>query len=236
MLLLPLAVGVWLSGPVVVHLPLGLFWLLGYFAFYAAGRWLRSRRRRRELTPLLVYGAAAVPPGVVTVVLAPHLVRWVPAFLPLLAASLWLTARRQERSLANDVVTVVAAGLMAPVAYDAGGGDDWAILWVAAGMLTGYFLGTVLYVKTMIRERGRAGYVRASVGYHVALAATAGWLAATGWQSWASVAVWLLLAGRAALGPALNRRRERPMRPVVVGVGEILASLVVTIVVLNGLP
>jgi len=74
-----------------------------------------------------------------------------------------LTARGAERSLGNDVVTVVAACLMAPVAYDAGGGDTLGPVWVAFGVLVAYFLGTVLYVKTMIRERGRPGYVHASV-------------------------------------------------------------------------
>ncbi|TVR20838.1 MAG: hypothetical protein EA387_11120 [Nitriliruptor sp.] len=163
MLALPVVVGVWLVGATWVHLALAAFWLVGYLAFDAASRWLRSRRRRRELTPLLVYGAATLPLGLLTLVFAPHLLRWVPLYLPLLAVSLWLTARGAERSLGNDVVTVVAACLMAPVAYDAGGGDTLGPVWVAFGVLVAYFLGTVLYVKTMIRERGRPGYVHASV-------------------------------------------------------------------------
>jgi len=236
MLTLPVVVGVWLGGPAWVHLSLAAFWLVGYLAFYAAGRWLRSRRRRRELPPVVVYGTAALPLGLVTLVLAPQLLRWVPVYLPLLAISLWLTARGAERSLTNDAVTVLAACLMAPVAVDAVGGADRGPVWVAFGVLLAYFLGTVLYVKTMIRERGRPGYVRASVAYHLAGAAGASWLVATGWQSWWLVAVWVLLAGRAALGPTVNRRRTRPLRPVVVGIGEIVASLLLTVVVLTGLP
>ena len=236
MLTLPVVAGVWLGGPGWVHLALGAFWLVGYLAFYAAGRWLRSRRRRRELPPVLAYGTATLPLGLLTLLLAPQLLRWVPIYLPLLAVSLWLTARGAERSLANDAVTVVAACLMTPVAVDAVGGDRWGPVWVAFGVLLAYFLGTVLYVKTMIRERGRRGYVRASVLYHLAGTAAATGLATTGWQSWWLVALWALLAGRAALGPALNRRRSRPLRPVVVGVGEIVASLLLTVVVLAGLP
>lgn len=236
MLTLPVVVGVWLAGPAWVHLPMAASWLLGYHAFYAAGRWLRSRRRRRELTPLLVYSTATLPLGLVTLALAPHLLRWVPVYVPLLAVSLWLTERGAERSLANDAVTVLAACLMAPVAFDAGGGVSWAPVWVAFGVLLAYFLGTVVYVKTMIRERGRPGYVRASVAYHLAGVAAVGGLVATGWQSWWSVLVWVLLAGRAALGPMVNRRRARPLRPAVVGVGEIVASLLLTVVVLAGLP
>lgn len=236
MLALPVFVGVWLAGPDWSHLPLAAFWLVGYLAYHATGRWLRARRRQRDLPPVVVYTSAAVPLGLLTLAAAPHLVRWLPVFLPLLAASIWLTLRGAERSLANDAVTVVAACLMTPVAFDAGDGNEWAASWVAFGVLTAYFLGTVLYVKTMIRERGRAGYLRASVAYHLAGVLVAGVLVATGWQSGWLVAVWLVLAARAGLGPAMNRRRDRPLRPVVVGVGEIVASVLVTVVLLAGLP
>ncbi len=91
MLALPVVVGVWLVGATWVHLALAAFWLVGYLAFDAASRWLRSRRRRREPTPVLVYGTATLPLGLLTLV------------------------------------------------------------------LVAYFLGTALYVKTMIRERGRPG-------------------------------------------------------------------------------
>lgn len=44
---------------------------------------------------------------------------------------------------------------------------------LAAALLLAYFFGTVRYVKTMIRERGRRGYVVASVGYHALITAVA---------------------------------------------------------------
>lgn len=238
MLLLPPTAGIVLAGVAWVHLPLTLFWLVGYLAFHATGRWLRARRRRRHLPPVLTYLAIASPLGLTTLLAAPHLARWLPAFLPLLAASLWWTFHGAERSLRNDAVTVVAACLMAPVAFDAGGGGEaagsWAALWVATGVLTAYFLGTVLYVKTMIRERGRRPYVLASVGYHAAGLLGAVWLAAAGRQGWGLVAVWGVLVARAFIGPAVNARRARPLRPVVVGVGEIVASAGVLVVTLVG--
>jgi hypothetical protein len=242
MLVLPLTAGIWLAGPAWVHLPLALFWVVGYLAFHAAGRWLRSGRRSRALAPLVVHGAVAAALGLVTLLAAPSMLRWAPAFLPLLALSLWWTARGAERSLRNDAVTVLAACLMAPVAFDAGMsgagvgvGDGWDGLWVTAGVLLSYFLGTVLYVKTMIRERGRRGYVVASVGYHLAGVLGAVWLVAAGWQRWWLVVLWVLLAGRALAGPGVNAGRDRPLRPVVVGVGEILASVAVLLTTLAGL-
>ncbi len=235
MLTLPVVAGVWLAGPAPVHVLLAGFWLVGYLAFYALGRWLRSRRRRRELTPLLVYGPLAAALGIATLAAAPHLVRWIAVFAPLLAASTALMLRRRERSLANDVVTILAAGLLTPVAYDAGGGSAWPVTWVATGVLTAYFLGTVPYVKTMIRERGSTGYLRGSLAYHLVGTAGALALVLAGWYSAWLVVVWVLLSVRASAMPALNARRQRPLRPVAVGVGEIVASVVVLVVVLAGL-
>jgi hypothetical protein len=234
MLVLPFVAGLWLAEPRWTHVPLFALWIVGYFAFFALGRWLRSRRKRRDLPPLLVYGAACVPLGLAVLALDPELVRWVPAFVPLLAASSWLMLRRQERSLANDAAVVLAACLMAPVAFAAGGGTDRAGLWVVFGVLVAYFFGTVLYVKTMIRERGRRGYVVASVGYHLVGALAAAALAAAGFASWWLSIVWLALAARAFAGPFANARRGRPLRPAVIGVGEIVASLLVTAVALAG--
>ncbi|MFO8076742.1 MAG: hypothetical protein R6T85_11565 [Egibacteraceae bacterium] len=109
-------------------------------------------------------------------------------------------------------------------------------LWDAAAVLLAYFLGTVLYVKTMIRERGRRGYVIASVAYHAAGTLGASVLAARGLQGWALTALWALLTLRALAGPALNARRRRALRPAVVGAGEIVASLALTVLALAGLP
>lgn len=236
MLTLPVVAGVWLVGPAPVHLLLAGFWFVGYLAFYALGRWLRSRRKPLERTPLLVYTAVAAPLGLATLLAAPQLLVFVPVFAPLLAVSAVLMLRRQERSLANDVVTVVAAGLMTPVAAVAAGGGDTVSIAVVTAALTAYFLGTVPYVKTMIRERGRVGYVRGSVAYHVLGTIGAVALVVAGWQSALLVVVWLVLTLRAAAMPAVNARRARPLRPVVVGVGEIVASLVVLVTVLSGLP
>ena len=62
-----------------------------------------------------------------------------------------------------------------------------------------YFTGTVLYVKTMIRERGNASYRRASVTYHVLA------LGAVAFLSIPIAAVFVLLLVRAAVLPRYRR-------------------------------
>jgi hypothetical protein len=86
---------------------------------------------------------------------------------------------------------------------------------VIAGLLLAYFAGTVLYVKTMIRDRGDVGRYRLSVMYHVAVcvpaAVTSPWLGA----------LFVALAIRAAVVP----KRWPALTAGTIGAGEIVASL-----------
>jgi len=232
MLVVPFAVGVLDAEPSWRHLPLLLAWLVGYLAFFAAGLWLRSRCKPRYAPPVRAYGALTVALGLVVVAIEPELLRWAAVFLPLLAASLWCSWRRADRTLLNDGVTVLAACLMTVVVAGVGEnggrpgtpglaglawlpGADQARPWVLAGLLLAYFAGTVLYVKSMIRNRGDRGRYALSVAYHAAVcvpvAAAGPWLGA----------LFVALAVRAAVVP----RRWPGLTPARIGVGEIAASL-----------
>jgi hypothetical protein len=220
MLASPFLVGVVAASPRWVHLPLLLLWFVGYFAFFAAGLWLKSGRRARYLPPLRAYGLATVPLAIVVLLLRPDLVVWAPLFAPLLLAGLWFAAHRQDRSLPSGLATILAACLMTMVAFDAGDGTDWARAWTLAAVLAGYFVGTLFYVKTMIRERDSQPHYRLSVAYHAALTVAVAWL------SWWLAGLFALLALRAAVLPA------RGLSPKQVGIGEIVANIAVVVVAL----
>ena len=216
----PLLVGILAGGPAWVHLPLTVTWFLGYFAFFAAGLWLKSGRKARFRPPVVVYSLACIPPAVAVLLMEPGLLRWVPAFAPLLITGLVLAAERKDRSLASGLATTAAASLMTAVAYDAGPGDDWSLAWVLTGVMAAYYVGTLLYVKTMIRERGNRAYEVASVAWHavaaVLLAAVSWWLAA----------VFALLTVRAYAAPRLR------LTPKQVGIGELVLNVLLVLVAL----
>jgi hypothetical protein len=220
MLASPFLVGVVAASPRWVHLPLLLLWFVGYFAFFAAGLWLKSGRRARYLPPVRAYGLATVPLAVVVLLVRPDLVVWAPLFAPLLLAGLWFAARRQDRSLPSGLATILAACLMTMVAFDAGDGTDWARAWTLTVVLADYFVGTLLYVKTMIRERDSRTYYWLSVGYHVVVAAAMASVA------WWLVGLFAILAVRAAVLPG------RSLTPKQVGIGEILANVAVVVAAL----
>lgn len=237
MLAVPYLAGMITSGGSWRQVPLGLFWLAGYFTFYAGGVWVRSRRKTRYRPPVVVYGAMAAALAVVVLLTSPGLLVWVPAYVVLAAVSLWFSSRRNDRALANDAVTMFAACLFALVTYQtAQVGGSWSAAWSAtnpgrasavavAVLCYGYFLGTALYVKTLIRERTSTAYHRASVGYHAAWAlvwALAGLLhvPGVGAMGWPVAAFFAVLTARAA---AMAGRR---VRPLYVGLGEIAACVV----------
>jgi hypothetical protein len=115
MLIVPFAVGAFDAGPSWRHVPLLFAWLAGYFAFFAAGLWLRSRGKPRYWPPVRVYGVLTVVLGLVVIAVEPDVLLWAVVFLPLLAFSLWCSWRRLDRSLLNNGVTVLAACLMTVV-------------------------------------------------------------------------------------------------------------------------
>jgi len=232
MLIVPFAVGALDAGLSWRHLPLLFAWLVGYFAFFAAGLWLRSGGKRRYWPPVRAYGILTVLLGLVVIAVDPDVLRWAVVFLPLLVFSLWCSWRRADRSLLNDGVTVLAACLITVVAAGFGErpgepgtsglagltwvpGADQGRSWVLAGLLLAYFAGTVLYVKTMIRDRGDVGRYRLSVVYHAAVCVPAA--VADPWLG----ALFVAFTLRAAVVP----KRWPGAAATRIGIGEIVASL-----------
>lgn len=228
MLLVPFLAGVLRSRGAPLHVPLLAFWLSGYFAFNATAVWVKSHGRPRYRTPVLVFGGLTAVLGLPIAWLRPDLLLWAPAFVACMGLSLWFSWRRQERALVNDVVTILAACLFGLVAYQAGyrpGGAievGWRTMAVITAVLFAYFVGTALYVKTMIRERGRRGWVLASVGYHAAVAVTLFAVAFAPMPPGVQHRAMLALAAVFAL---LTVRAwvlaGRAIRPLFIGLGEI---------------
>lgn len=244
MLVVPVVVGALVAGPAWRHALLLVAWLAAYCAFSAAGLWLRSGRKRRYVAPLRFHALVTAALGAALLAGSPGLVLWAPAYAALLVVSLTASAWRADRSWLNDAVTVLAASLMTVVAAGLGPGwpapalppgADLPRAWAAAGLLAAYLLGTVPYVKTLIRDRGDRRVLAASVGYHAALAAAALVAVVVAAASGASpvrplvlLAVAGALLARAALVP---RRRPWPT-PRAIGLGEVAATLVVTVATL----
>lgn len=202
------------------------FWMVGYLAFFAAGQWLKSRFRPRYLPALATYGAVAGALGVLLLVLAPGWWPWVLVFAPICSFALWEAWRRRERDVVSGLATVVAACLV-PVVI-----GGWAAVPVAVALVcVGYFFGTVLYVKTLLRERGRPGWVVASVAWHATCAVAFGQVPAPLPAAWL-VAFFVAIGARALLVPALGPLRGRRVDVRRVGIWEFVTSAILVAVML----
>lgn len=209
-------------------------WMLGYFAFHDASLWLKAApsRRHRCLAPLITYGLASATAGLVTLMGAGWAMAWWGlAYLPLLLPALWLASRRQERATAGGALTVAAASLMTLVARfpdpRALPAAEWLTPVLVTGAVFAYFFGTVLYVKTNIRERGSRGFLLASITWHGAATMVAATLAGIGVLPWWWAAFFAATTIRAAWVPRLGwSARKLGMVEVVFTVVLIVCFLV----------
>lgn len=238
MLIMPPAAGMILSGFKIPQLALLGFWWFGYFAFYPFTLFLKTRFRRCFLRPFAVYAAVCILCGAPLVFCFPRVLCAAAVFLPLILISCFCSWKRMERSLLNDSVTVLAACLILFVFYALGAHRSplmWAVL--AFCSFACYFLGTVGYVKTNIRNRNSLPWLAASVSFHLFSLILIVSLCSAARISPAVTAAhflfWAVLLLRSAAVP-LYGRRHGWLRPRVIGLTELAFCIVLFVLVLCG--
>jgi hypothetical protein len=242
MLLVPFAAGAVLrwqaDGPQISLVPMFATWVLGYFAFHAASGLLKAApaRRGRWVPALALYGVTTLLAGLTTLWLAgPNLAWWLAVFVLPLGVALWLASRRKERHVAGGLLTTFVAAAMMLVARFP---DPLTMLHdpafvptaQLAAIMFGYFGGTVLHVKAMIRERRQLGWRNASIAWHAAWTVATAALAVTGQVSRVWPVFFLVTTVRAWGYPIIAERRA--VRPLAIGLVEIglsTAAIVFTI-------
>lgn len=156
-------------------------WLCAYPAGYYGGRALTTRVRRGRWTRLARRELGRTAPwAVLTAVLGLPLA-WTRPWLLAVAlglALLWgaglaTAERRGERSIANDLLLVAQAVAAVPltVAVVAGPGaptgDLAADTVLSTALIAGYLMGSVLHVKSLLREAGNRRFRVLSIAWHV---------------------------------------------------------------------
>lgn len=240
-LVVPLLVGFAVAGWHGSGLLFAVAWVAAYPVSYFGGRALTARVRRGSWTRLARREAGRAAPwlGALAVLGIPLL--WECPWLALVAvalgaawaASLALAARYGERSMANDLALVGQAVCAVPLLWAviastggvpgvAAGTPIWgslpaasAALWVGTAAVGVYLLGSVLAVKSLLREAGNRRFRAFALGYHGLACVVAAWVDP----------VWLL-----GFAPALARvALLRPgMRPAAIGgVETVVAALFV---------
>lgn len=249
MTVVPVLVGSIMGGLTWWQALLAGSWLIAFLTFDALGAWIQavSPKRRRDgtktaprwargkryLLPIAVYGVLALSGAVVLLVTHPFLAWYALPITPLFLVAVLEMWRGEPRSFLARLTSIVASCLLAPIAFQLGAHPfDWRSIWLATIILVAYFVGTIAYVKTMIRERGNRWWLSFSISYHITFAALTLIGALTRLTTWWLFGVAVILAVRAWVFPFVQERRGRPLKPVVFGIAEFVFSALVVLAIL----
>jgi hypothetical protein len=232
-LVVPVLVGFAVAGATAPGWLLLAAWVCAYPVGYYGGRALSARVRRgswtrvarRELGRAVPWMVLTGLLGLPLLLTRPWLLLAGAALALLWALGLLVAARRGERSMANDLLLVAQAVAAVPltVAVVAGPGALSGALArdtaTATVLVSVYLAGSVLHVKSLIREAGSPAFRRLNLGWHVGAAVLA-----------AAVTPWWLLG----FGPALLRAVVlRPgLRLAVIGGIEAIVSVLMVVAAL----
>lgn len=166
MALLPFIYGMLLAHPVWAH----LFLLLGWFSLYLMTYPFLSLFKGKNLAQYqkwtIIYFAVALIFAIPALIYNWQVLYFMFAMLPLVAVNIYFTKQKDERNLWNDLAGILIFALAGMGSYYFSDRTfDGKILWVAI-YPTLFFIGTTLYVKSMMRERKNPRYFWASVIFH----------------------------------------------------------------------
>jgi hypothetical protein len=233
MLAVPLLLGVAASRPSAWHLLLGAVAITGYLASATGQAWLRARRRETLTLPLVVHLVAFGILGLVLVAARPVLLAGLVVLVPTTALITFGARPGTRRDLANSLAQAAQALVLVPAAALVADAFDPGRVAIATAVTAAWLLGTVLVVRSMLRERDSVAFAGVSAGYHAVLVLPAALLG----PAWAILVFGL--AVRAAALPAIGRRRAaagRPLKPIHVGLVELVAAVALVVVAFLATP
>ncbi|NEG69660.1 YwiC-like family protein [Bifidobacterium choloepi] len=234
-----------LAGVVLGRVGWNAFWLfclwaLCYCVQFTAARWFKSHFRPTYLAPMLSYVIVLALAGLPFVVLHPGILRWAPWFVLLVAVSMLGAYLRRERSLWANAAAVLASCSMVPVIYSYSAGileifqpaldrrpglhtwwppyslEQTAVTCALAFVALQF--ASVLFVKTMIRNRGSRAYYAASITWCILVAFA-------GFETNLTLGILgCLLALKATILPPISLARRWP--PKAAGIAEAVTAVV----------
>ncbi len=221
MLIVPFVLGMWAAGPELGHLFLFLAWLFFYCGTYSL---IQSYKRKRDRARWVRWGVAYGLIGLIFLVypliVEPKLWILAPMICGLFSINFWYVTKGDERAIMNDLVAILVFSLGGVAAYLLGTGE-WSFLMFSIYLFSVvYFMGSVFFVKSVIRERKNPRWLTYAIIYHVFLL-----LIPVFWGT-----PWLFLAFIASLIRLLIWGGKE-IKPVQAGIIEMVNSLQFVLIV-----
>ena len=172
MLILPFLLGGIVGGWTIAHIPFAIAWLFVYMGTFFLFQYIKQRKKSQELLRTVVTYLTIATVAAVPVFLSEwRLVWFVLAMIPFGLVNAYFAKIKDERNVWNDVSAVTSFCIGGMASYYLGARVlDETMMWMFVLPYL-YFLGSIFFVKTMIREKKSLFYRNVSWGYHSLLVA-----------------------------------------------------------------
>ncbi|OOF58151.1 YwiC-like family protein [Rodentibacter myodis] len=166
MALLPFLYGMLLTKPVWAHLFLLTAWFSLYLMSYPFLNLFKGKNIATYRKWTMIYGVATFIFALPALFHHWQVLYFVLAMLPFVLLNIYYTKQKDERNLLNDLAGIAIFAIAGMAAYYFPDGTlDNKIGWVAIYPSL-FFIGTTLYVKSVMRERKNPTYLRLSIFFH----------------------------------------------------------------------
>ena len=168
MALLPFFYGMLLGEPVWAHVFLLLAWFSLYLMTYPFLNLFKPQIKDKSeyVRWSGIYFAASAVFSVPVLWYHWQIALFGVAMLPLVAVAIYYTRTKNERALCNDLAGIAIFAIAGMGAYYFSTHRFDSQIWQVALYPSLLFIGTTLYVKSMMRERKNPRYYWASIGFH----------------------------------------------------------------------
>ncbi len=217
MFFLPYLLGMILSGPNWLHLVLLIGWFFIFLTSTPLFNIIRKPKLKKDMLPwVLKYSTAAILFTVPIIWMQPILLWGIFLLLPLLFVSRYFIKKKQERSLWNNLSGILIFSLGGTAAYIVGQGSLTKEAILLLCITTLYFMSSAFYVKSLIRERKNPAFKRKSHIFHLLLLLFPLLIALP----------WMTIAYLPSVCKDFFTTRKRPIKPLRIGIIEIINGIV----------
>ena len=217
MFFLPFLLGMFLSGPDWLHIVLLIGWFFIFLTSTPLLTIIRKPSHSNVMLPwVLKYSVTSVIFMLPIVWLYPILLWGSLLLLPLLLVNIYFIKKKQERSLWNNLSGILIFSLGGTAAYVIGHGNISKEAFILLCLTTLYFMSSAFYVKSLIRERKNGTFKWKSHIFHGLLLLV----------PWVIGSPWLTIAYLPSVGKDFLTSRKKPIKPIKIGIIEIINGIV----------
>lgn len=166
MALLPFIYGMLLAHPVWAHAFLLLAWFSLYLMMYPFLSLFKGKNMAEYRKWTIIYATATLIFALPALFYNWQILYFMVAMLPFVWVNIYYTKQKDERNLLNDFAGIAIFALAGMGSYYFSDRTFDAKIWWIAIYPALFFIGTTLYVKSMMRERKNPKYLRASIIFH----------------------------------------------------------------------